>query len=59
MTSLIGRMEKYDTNELICETETDSHRQWRTDSWLLASGEGKDELGVLGLTDADYYIKNG
>ena len=49
---------KYDTNELICETETDS-QTWRTDLWLLASGEGKDELGVLGLTDADNYIKNG
>ena len=49
---------KHDTNEQIYKTETGS-QTWRTDLWLLASGEGKDELGVLGLTDADNYIKNG
>ena len=35
---------KYDTNELIYGTETDS-QIWKTDKWLLRSGR-KDGLGV-------------
>ena len=38
---------KYDTNELIYETETDSQTQ-RTDLWLPSGGgkAGRDRLGV-------------
>ena len=35
---------KYDTNELISGTETDS-QIWKTDKWLLRSGR-KDGSGV-------------
>ena len=43
---------KYDTNELIYETETDSQTK-RTDSWL-SGVEGKGEqTGSLGLADAN------
>ena len=33
---------KYDTNELIYETETDLQR---TDSWLASGEEGRGEIG--------------
>ena len=37
---------KYDTNELICKTETDSQTE-KTNLWLpKGKGEGRDKLGV-------------
>ena len=42
-------------NLSVKQRQTHRHRE---DLWLLGSGEGKGELGILGLTDADYYIKN-
>ena len=50
---------KCDTNELIYETETESHTD-RTD-WRLSRGRGVEEgwIGSLGLADANYYIENG
>ena len=56
---------KYDTNELIYETETDSQTQ-RTDLWLprgrgvegAGQGGGEGWIGNLGLADANYYIWN-
>ena len=48
---------KYDTNELIYKTETDSQR---TDLWLpRGRGMGEGWSGSLGLADANYYIQNG
>ena len=39
---------KYNTNELIYETETDSQKQ-RTDLWLpRVRGQGRDGVGVWG-----------
>ena len=52
---------KYDTNELIYETERDSKIQ-RTDLWLPRSRGvrmGKAWIGSLRLADTNYYIKNG
>ena len=47
---------KYDTNELIYETETDSQTQ-RTDLWLpRGRGVGEGCTGRLGLADANYYM---
>ena len=48
---------KYDTNELIYETETDSQTQ-RTDLWL-PGGLGEGRTGSLGLADTNYYIQDG
>ena len=49
---------KHDTNELIYETETDSHTQ-RT-GWLpKRRGMVEGWIGSLGLADANYYIQNG
>ena len=48
---------KYDTNEVIYETETDS-RTYRTDLWL-PRGVGEGCTGSLGLADATFYIENG
>ena len=46
---------KYDTNELIYETETDSQTK-RTDLWLpRGKGYGGGWIGSLGLADANYY----
>ena len=47
---------KYDTNEIIYETEMDSHTQ-RTDVWL-PRGKGVEEEwnGSLGLAGANYCI---
>ena len=46
---------KYDTNELIYETETDSQTQ-KTDLQLPGGEEGAGEgwIGSLGLADANY-----
>ena len=50
---------KYDTNEPIYKTETDSQTQ-RTDLCLpKRTGEGVGSTGSLGLVDANYYIWNG
>ena len=48
---------KYDTNEPIYETETES-RTWRTD-WSLPMGRGLEEgwSGRLGLADVSFYDK--
>ena len=46
---------KYDTNELIYETETDS-QTYRTDLRFLVVGEGG--IGGLGLADANCYTEN-
>ena len=47
---------KYDTNELICETETDSQTQ-RIDLWLpRGRGGGEGWIGSLGLADATYNV---
>ena len=49
---------KYDTNELIYETDTDSQIQ-RTDLWLLRRRAREGWIGSLGLADANYYIQDG
>ena len=49
---------KYDTNELIYETETDSQTQ-RTDLWLPGGGLEEGCIGDLGLADENYYIEDG
>ena len=36
---------KYNTNEVICETETES-QSWRTDLWLPGLVAGKGSMGV-------------
>ena len=47
---------KYDTNEPIYETETDSQTQ-KTYVWLLTgSGEEEGGIGSLGLVSANYYM---
>ena len=47
---------KYDTNEPIYKTETDS-QMWRTDVRLpRVRGEGVGWTGSLMLVDANYYI---
>ena len=47
---------KYDTNEPIYETETESQTQ-RTDWWLpRGQGVGEGWTGSLGLADANQYI---
>ena len=47
---------KYDTNEFICEIQTDSEK-WRTDLWFQRGRrEGMGWTGSLGLADANYYI---
>ena len=47
---------KYETNELIYKTETDSQTQ-RTDLWLpRVRGVREGWIGSLGLADANYYI---
>ena len=47
---------KYDTNEFIYETETDSQIE-RLDLWLPSRGiGGRGWTGSLELTDANYYI---
>ena len=50
---------KYDTNELIYETEIDSRIQ-RTEPWLLrVQWVEEGWIGSLGLADAKYYTQNG
>ena len=48
---------KYDTNELIYRTETDSQTQ-RTNRLVVAraGGVGEGWIGSLGLADANYYL---
>lgn len=47
---------KYNTNEHVYETETDSQTQ-TTDFWLLRGGRmGKTSTGSLGLAYINYYI---
>ena len=49
---------KYDTNELIYKTETDSQTQ-KTYLWLpVGQGEGEGWNGSLGLVNANYYVYN-
>ena len=50
---------KYDTNELIYETETDSQTE-RTDLWLPRGRElGEGWSGRLRLADISYYVRGG
>ena len=50
---------KYDTHELIYETEIDTYTQ-RTDLWSSRGREvGEGRTGNLELADAHYYIWNG
>ena len=49
---------KYNTNEHIYETETDSHRE-ETCSYQGGGGVGKGRIKGLGLIDASYYIQDG
>ena len=46
---------KYNTNENIYGTETDSHRE-ETCSYQGEGGVGKGRIKGLGLIDASYYI---
>jgi len=47
---------KYDTNESIYKTETDSEK-WRTDLWLPRRRRVEvGWTGSLGLVEANYYI---
>ena len=50
---------KYDTNELIYKTETDSKTQRQTCGCQGGEMEGEGWIGSLGLVDANYYIENG
>ena len=43
---------KYDTNELICETETDP-QTWKTYVWLPRDGVEEGWIGSSGLADAN------
>ena len=50
---------KYDTDELLYETVTDSQTQ-RTDLWLPGVGrEVEGWIGSLGLADTNYYTQGG
>ena len=46
---------KYDTNELIYETETDRYRE-QTYGYQGGEGVGEGWIGSLGLAGANYYI---
>ena len=47
---------KYDPNELIYETETDS-QTYRSDLWLpRGRGLGEGKIGSFRLADPNYYI---
>ena len=48
---------KYNTNELIYKSETDSQTQ-RTDLGLLREGVEEGWIGSLGLADVNYYIQD-
>ena len=50
---------KYDTNELIYETETDSLHREQACCCQGGGGVGKGWIGSLELADANYYIQNG
>ena len=45
---------KYDTNEHVNETNTDSQRE-QTCDWQGGGGLGEGRIGSLGLTDPSYY----
>ena len=48
---------KYDTNELIYKTETDS-QTYKIDFWLIKGRKvGEKLIGSLGLADANCYIE--
>ena len=47
--------QKYDTNELIYKTETDSQTQ-KTNLWLpQRRGCGEGQIRCIGLVDTNYY----
>ena len=46
---------KYDTNEVIYKTETDSQTQ-KTNLWLPKGKGGEGYIRSLGLTDTHYYV---
>ena len=50
---------KYDTNELIYETETDSKRHREQTCGCQRGGRVWGWIGSLGLTDANHYRWNG
>ena len=53
------RNPKYNTNEYICETETDSQTQ-RTDSWLQRGRtEGERSTGSLGSANVNPHTQDG
>ena len=47
---------KYDTNELIYKTETDSDIENQTYGCQRADRVGEGWIGSLGLADANYYM---
>ena len=47
---------KYDTNEIIYETETDSETQRHREQTCGCQGVGEGWIGSLGLADVNYYI---
>ena len=47
---------KYDTKELICETERLADRQNRLCGFQQGGGLGEEWTGNLGLVDATYYM---
>ena len=48
---------KYNTDELICETETDSDAENRQVVAREEAGQGRGRMDwQLGLADADYYL---
>ena len=49
---------KYDTNELIYETETDSKTQNREQTCGCQGGVGEGWIESLGLADANYYSQS-
>ena len=56
--SFICRNLKYDTNDLIYETETDSQTQ-KGDLWLpMGKGMEKGMIGIFELGNTNYYIQN-
>ena len=49
---------KYDTNQYIYETKTDSQIQ-TIDLWLPRGVVGEGRIGSLGLAAVNYYIQGG
>ena len=53
---------KYDTNELIYETETEETHRYRQQTCVcqgVGGGVWEGWIGSLGLADANFYIQNG